>query len=332
MIQQREVHLVRRPIELPQKSDFALVTTELPQLEDGQILIKNLYFSVDPYMRGRMIDRKSYVPPYQLNQAMSGGSVGKIIQSQNPKFAVNEYVYGNGGWREYFISNGKELTKIMPELAPIHNFLSILGLTGFTAYIGLLEIGKLMEGETVFVSAAAGAVGSIVCQIAKIKRCKVFGSAGSDVKIKYLLEEIGIDGAFNYKINTDLSKEIRKLCPEGIDLYFDNVGGAFLDAAILNMKSFGRIAICGMISQYNKPKPDPLYNLIVTIQKRLTIRGFIVSDYNDRLMEFIGEMSKWYASGQIKQKETIIKGIEKSVEAFLGLFSGDNIGKMLVKL
>jgi len=332
MVENHEVHLVQRPIGMPKKSDFAIVKNTVPALQEGQILIKNRFFSVDPYMRGRMVDRKSYVPPYQLNEVMNGGCVGEIIDSKNKKFSVGETVYGFGGWREYYVSSGKGLTRIDPSLAPIHNFLSILGLTGFTAYLGLIEVGKLKEGDTVFVSAAAGAVGSIACQIAKVKGCKVYGSAGSDSKIKYLLDEVGIDGAFNYKTNPELRKEIRILCPEGIDVYFDNVGGELLDAILLNMKSFGQIVICGMISQYNKPKPDPLYNLIVSISKRLTIRGFIVSDYNDRLMEFIGEMSKWYGSGQIKQKETIIEGIENSIDAFLGLFSGDNIGKMIVKL
>jgi len=328
----REVHLIHRPVGLPSKDDFALIETDIPEPKDGEILVKNLYFSVDPYMRGRMVDRKSYVPPFQLNRPMSGGSVGKILKSFNKNFSEGDYVFGFNGWREYYISDGVGLMKIDPNLAPIQTYLSVLGMTGFTAYIGLFEIGKLKENETVFVSAAAGAVGSIVCQIAKIYGCKVIGSAGSDEKVQWLLNELGIDASFNYKNTSNLLVEIGKLCPNGIDLYFDNVGGEFLDAALFNMANFGRVVICGMISQYNKPKPDPLYNLILSIQKRLTIRGFLVSDYNDKLFEFLGKMSKWYTERKIQQEETIVDGIEHAIDAFLGLFSGNNLGKMLVKL
>ena len=328
----KEVHLIKRPVGIPKKDDFAVVVVEIPPLEDGQILIKNLYFSVDPYMRGRMIDRKSYVPPFQLNEVMNGGCVGEIIESNNKKFKVGEFVYGMGGWREYYISSGKSLMKIDPSLAPIRYFLSAIGMTGLTAYIGLTEIGKLKEGETVFISAAAGAVGSIACQIAKIKGCKVVGSAGSDEKIKYLLEEVGIDAAFNYKTTPNLRHEIKMLCPNGIDLYFENVGGEILDAVLSNMNSFGRVVLCGMISQYNKEKPDPIYNMILAVQKRLRIQGFIVSDHQEKMFEFFGEMGKWFSAGKIKQKETVIEGIENSIDAFIGLFRGENVGKMIVKL
>jgi NADPH-dependent curcumin reductase CurA len=328
----REIHLIKRSLGLPEKTDFGIVETPIPSIGDGQILVKNLYFSVDPYMRGRMYDRKSYVPPFQLNQPLSGGCVGKIIESNLENFAVGEFVLGFDGWREYFISNGKELTKIDSKLAPIQSYLSVLGLTGFTAYIGLFEISKLQENDTVFVSAAAGAVGSIVCQIAKIKGCRVVGSAGTDEKIQWLLNDLGIDAAFNYKTTSNLRSVVGTLCPKGINVYFDNVGGKMLDAALLHMRSNGRVVICGMISQYNKPRPDPIYNIIMAIQKRLTIRGFIVTDYNGKMKEFLTEMGKWYLEGKIKQKESVVEGIENSVDAFLGLFSGKNIGKMLVKL
>ncbi len=328
----RSVHLVNRPVGMPTKSDFALVETDLPPLKDGEILIKNHYISVDPYMRGRMYDRKSYVPPFELNQPMSGGNVGEILESNHPKFLPGQFISGMGGWREYFISNGSGLTVIDPKVAPIHNHLSLFGLTGLTAYIGLTEIAQFRKRDTVFVSAAAGAVGSIVCQIAKATGCKVIGSAGSDEKVQWLIENLGIDGAFNYKTVENMQSELAKLCPKGIGVYFDNVGGKTLDAALFNMKKKGRVVVCGMISQYNKAVPDPIYNLLFVNKMRLKIAGFIVSDHMGKTPEFLEQMSKWYAEGKIKQRETIIEGIENAADAFLGLFSGDNIGKMLVKL
>jgi NADPH-dependent curcumin reductase CurA len=328
----KEVFLINRPIGLPKKTDFGIYDTEISPTHEGEVLIENHYFSVDPYMRGRMDERKSYVSPFQLNKPMSGGSVGKIIESKNSKFEKGEFVYGSGAWRQFFKSDGDGLLKIDPNLAPISYYLSAFGMTGLTAYIGLTEIGNLKEKDTVFISAAAGAVGSIACQIAKIHGCRVVGSAGSDEKVKYLLNEVGIDEAINYKTVPNLKHEISMLCPRGVDLYFDNVGGDMLEAMLFNMKTSGRVVICGMISQYNKEKPDPIHNLILTIQKRLRIQGFIVSDHYDKLPEFIGKMARWYSEGKIKQKETIIEGIENSVDAFLGLFSGENIGKMIVKL
>jgi NADPH-dependent curcumin reductase CurA len=328
----KEVHLINRPVGIPIKADFGIYETEISPTHEGEVLIENYYFSVDPYMRGRMVDRKSYVPPFQLNKPMSGGSVGKIIESKHTKFEKGEFVYGNGAWRQFFKSDGDGLLKIDPNIAPISYYLSLFGMTGLTAYVGLTEIGKLNRKDTVFVSAAAGAVGSIACQIAKIHGCRVIGSAGSDEKVKFLLQDLGIDAAFNYKTTPNLHHEIKMLCPNGIDLYYDNVGGEILETILFNMNTFGRIIICGMISQYNKEKPDPIHNLILTIQKRLRIQGFIVSDHYDKLPVFIGKMAKWYAEGKIRQKETVVEGIEKSIDAFLGLFSGENIGKMIVKL
>ncbi|MBN2156050.1 MAG: NADP-dependent oxidoreductase [Candidatus Lokiarchaeota archaeon] len=331
-IKSREVHLISRPIGIPSKQNFTIAKNTISELQDGEVLVKNLYFSVDPYMRGRMADRKSYAAPFELNQPMDGGCVGEIIVSRSKKFKIGEFVYGFSGWREYFVSDGQELMKIDPTLVPLQSYLGALGLTGFTAYIGLFEIGKVLDGDTIYISAAAGAVGSMVCQIAKIKQCTVIGSAGSQKKVDWLLNKVGIDIAFNYKDVSNLRAELKKHCPNGIDLYFDNVGGEFLDAALFNMNKFGRIVICGMISQYNKSKPDPIYNLILTIQKRLSIKGFLVGDHMSKLPEFLTQMSKWYVNKQIIQEETITVGIENSVDAFLGLFSGENLGKMMVKL
>jgi NADPH-dependent curcumin reductase CurA len=331
-IKNREVHLISRPKGIPKKSNFAVVEANIPPLKKGQILIKNHYFSVDPYMRGRMNDGKSYIPPFQLNQPMSGGSVGEVIESKHPDFEKGQITTGFGGWREYFVSDGAGLRIVDTKLAPIRNYLSILGLTGLTAYIGLFEIAQLKENETVFVSAAAGAVGSIACQLAKLHGCTVIGSAGSDKKIRWLKEELGVDEAINYRSTDNMSAEIGKLCPEGIDVYFDNVGGTTLDAALVNTKAKGRVAICGMISQYNKEIPDPIYNLSLAISKRLKIEGFLVGDHNDKAKGFLNKIGRWLAERKIKQEETIIEGIKNSVNAFLGLFSGDNMGKMLVKL
>jgi NADPH-dependent curcumin reductase CurA len=328
----REIHLVSRPIGMPKNTDFALVETDIPPLKEGEILIKNHYISVDPYMRGRMYDRKSYVPPFELNQPMTGGNVGEILESTNPGFQEGEYVSGMGGWREYFISNGSGLTIIDPKAVPIHNYLSLFGMTGLTAYIGLIEIAQVRKRDTVFISAAAGAVGSIACQIAKEIGCKVIGSAGSDEKVKWLVEDLGIDAAFNYKKVENIQWDLANLAPKGIGVYFDNVGGKTLDAALANIKKKGRVAVCGMISQYNKAVPDPIYNLLFVNKMRLKIEGFIVSDHMGKTPEFIDQMSKWYAEGKIKQRETVVEGIENAVDAFLGLFSGENIGKMLVKL
>jgi len=280
-----------------------------------------------------MYDRKSYVPPFQLGKPLEGGSVGRVIESKNGAFNVGDYVLSMLGWREYFVSGGDGLTKIDPSLAPVQAYLGAVGMTGLTAYVGLLHIGKLKEGQTVFVSAAAGAVGSMVCQIAKLKGCYVVGSAGSDEKIAWLVEEAGIDAAFNYKTTEDVIAEVGRHFPKGIDVYFENVGGVHLEAAFEHMNPYGRIVMCGVISQYNavKPVPGPA-RLPYIISKKLTVKGFIVMDHFDKLEQFYKDMGKWLTEGKIKWKETIIDGIENAPEAFIGLFKGENIGKMIVKL
>jgi NADPH-dependent curcumin reductase CurA len=284
-------------------------------------------------MRGRMGERETYIAPYELGRPLDGGCVGQVIESKSEKFQVGNFVLGNKGWREYYVSDDQGLTLIDPEAAPIQNYLGVLGTPGFTAYVGLLDIGKPKEGDTVFVSTAAGAVGSLACQIAKIKGCRVVGSTGSDAKVEWLLEEAGIDAAFNYKETDNLFDEFQKKCPEGIDIYFDNVGGTHLEAAIDSMNNHGRVVFCGMISIYNATRPPRApRNLISAISKRLRLQGFIVSDHYDRLPQFLEDMGQWRKQGQIHWKETIVHGLENAPKAFLALFSGDSFGKMLVKL
>ncbi len=329
----REIRLARRPIGLPTESDFELAEVPVPEPGPGMVLVRNIYMSVDPYMRGRMIDRPSYVPPFQLGEPLSGGCVGQVVASRNAAFQVGDYVLGTQGWQEYFVSAGAELIKIDPGLAPIQAYLGALGMTGMTAYIGLLDIGQPKEGETVFVSAASGAVGAVVSQIAKIKGCRVVGSAGSKEKVSWLTNEAGLDAVLNYKEAEDLIAEVGRHCPRGIDIYFENVGGKHLEAALEHMNLCGRMVMCGMISQYNATRPQAgPRNLFYVTTKRLKIQGFIVSDHLDRRAQFLTDMSQWIRQGRIKWKETIAEGIETAPRAFIGLFGGENFGKMLVKI
>ena len=328
----REIRLKQRPVGVPKEGDFELVTVPLREPREGEVLVQNIFMSVDPYMRGRMSERESYIPPFPLGKALEGGCVGHVVRSVGGRFREGDLVLSMLGWREYYLSDGTGLIGIDPSLAPIQTYLGTLGMPGLTAYVGLLDLGQPQEGDTVFVSAASGAVGAIVCQIAKIKGCRVVGSAGSDAKVTWLLEEAGVDAAFNYKKFGDLSAAVAKHC-EGVDIYFDNVGGPHLVAALDQMKPCGRVVLCGMISQYNitRPPRGP-GNLILAIIKRLTLRGFIVTDHLHRQQDFLSDMSRWIAEGRIAWKETIVEGIGSAPRAFLGLFSGDNVGKMLVKL
>jgi len=335
----REIHLKQRPVGMPTENDFQLVKVTVPDLKDGEFLVRNVWMSVDPYMRGRMREIRSYISPFQIGKPLEGGCVGQIIKSNSDQFKVGDYVLGNLGWREYWISDGSrsEVTKIDSNNAPLQWYLGILGLTGLTAYVGLLKIAQLADNSnsTVFVSSAAGAVGSIACQIAKINGCRVIGSAGSQEKIKWLLDQARIDHAFNYKEvgENNISAELGKSCPDGIDIYFDNVGGKHLEAAIDNMKTFGRIVLCGMISQYNlSSTPTGPSNIFLAVPNRLKLQGFIVRDHYDMLNEFYDEISKWIGEGKMKWRETVIEGIENAPKAFLALFKGENIGKMLVKV
>ena len=328
-----EIHLKSRPIGLPSERDFELVTVSIPKPGEGEVLVRNLYMSVDPYMRGRMIEQPSYVQPFPLGQPLEGGCVGQVMQSEASTFNVGDYVLGRKGWREYYLAQATDLTKIDPNLAPLQAYLGILGMPGLTAYVGLLDIGQPQAGNTVFVSAAAGAVGSVVCQVAKLKGCRVVGSAGSAAKVQWLQDVAGIDAAFNYKEVDSLTTELGQHCPHGVDVYFENVGGAHLEAALEHMNIRGRIALCGMISQYNESTASSgPRNLRLAVRKRLTLTGFIVSDHVDRQPQFYADMGAWIADGKIKWEETIVDGIENAPKAFFGLFAGENMGKMLVRI
>ncbi len=329
----REIRLAHRPIGLPRESDFELAETSVPQPRKMEVLVQNIYMSVDPYMRGRMTDRPSYVPPFQLGEPLAGACVGQVVASRNDTFQAGEYVSGGLGWREYYVSDGTDLTKIDPRVAPIQTYLGVLGMPGMTAYVGLLDIGRPKAGETVFVSAASGAVGAVVCQAAKIKGCRVIGSVGSKEKAAWLMNEAGIDAAFNYKEAGDLVFEVGKHCPNGIDVYYENVGGKHLEAALEHMNPFGRVVVCGMISRYNATEPEPgPPNLFYVTTKRLKIQGFIVSDHVDKRPQFMADMSQWIKEGRIKWHETIVEGIENAPRAFIALFRGENFGKMLVRI
>ncbi|MFD8543922.1 NADP-dependent oxidoreductase [Streptomyces sp. NPDC059649] len=329
----REWHLVARPHGWPTPEDFALREAAVPELAEGQVLVRNQHFSVDPYMRGRMNDVKSYVPPFQLDEPMEGGAVGEVIASRADSLAVGDHVLHGLGWREYAVVDAKRTAKVDPSLAPLTAYLGVLGMPGLTAYAGLLEVASFKEGDAVFVSGAAGAVGSEVGQIAKLKGAsRVIGSAGSDEKVKLLVEEYGFDAAFNYK-NGNVTQQLKEAAPEGIDVYFDNVGGDHLEAAISALNVHGRVAICGMISMYNATEPSPApRNLAMVIGKRLRLQGLLVSDHSALQPRFVEEVSAWIRSGELKYGETKVAGIEHGVDAFLGLLRGENTGKMIVSL
>jgi hypothetical protein len=288
--------------------------------------------SVDPYMRGRMTEVKSYVPGFALGEPLNGGAIGQVVESNNGDFAVGSYVQSMMGWREAFVTNGEMITPVDPSLAPLSTYLGVLGMPGLTAYAGLNNICKPKEGETIFVSAASGAVGSVVCQLAKEKGCRVIGSAGSDEKCGWLVDEIGIDAAINYKKTDSVARELGAHLPKGLDMYFDNVGSEHLDAALFHMNDFARFALCGMISQYNMTEMPGIHNMIMCVARRATVQGFIVSDHFDQLGAFISEVAPMIKDGRVKYQETVLEGIENAPKAFLGLFSGANAGKMLVKV
>ncbi len=329
----KEVQLAARPEGEPKDSDFQIVEVPVASPGAGEFLVQNLWMSVDPYMRGRMMDRESYVPPFQIGATMDGGCIGKVIESNNENFGVGDYVNSMNGWREFYVTDGTMVNKIDPAMGPIEANLGTLGMPGMTAYAGLFKVGELKDGENVFVSAASGAVGAVVCQLAKAHGCYVVGSAGSDDKCKWLEEVAGIDKAINYKTCGDLDAAVRDAFPKGIDVYFENVGGAHLQAAINYMNPHGRAALCGMIEQYNdtEPRPGP-NNLIQIVGKSLKLEGFIVSNHLDIIPEFYAEMAKLISSGQMKTEQTVEDGIENAPKAFLNLFSGANFGKMLVKI
>ncbi|MGM0752002.1 MAG: NADP-dependent oxidoreductase [Bacillota bacterium] len=330
---QQQIQLVARPEGMPVKEDFNFKEIEVPKPSKGQVLVKTLYLSVDPYMRGRMSDAKSYVEPFQLNEALAGGAVGEVVESESGHFQKGDFVVGMLPWQEYSVADEKQVRSIDPNVAPISTHLSILGMTGLTAYFGLLDIGQPKEGETVVVSGAAGAVGSVVGQIAKIKGARVVGIAGSDEKVSYLTDTLGFDAGINYKTTDNIYAALKEACPNGIDVYFENVGGEIGDAALSLLNKHARVPVCGAISSYNKTDRD----LGPRVQTRLIkssalMKGFVVNDYNDRFKEGATELGQWLSKGKLQYEETITEGLENVTDAFLGLFQGKNIGKQLVKI
>ncbi|MBC8990468.1 NADP-dependent oxidoreductase [Micromonospora chalcea] len=328
----REIHLASRPQGWPTAENFRLVTTEVPTPGPGQVVVRNRFMSVDPYMRGRMNDVKSYVPPFALDAPLDGGAIGEVVAGEAGGVKPGDTVLHGLGWREYALVDAKGARKIDPDLAPVTAHLGVLGMTGLTAYAGLLDVAAMKPGETVFVSGAAGAVGSMVGQIAKLRGAgRVIGSAGSAAKVERLTA-LGFDAAFDYH-DGPVSKQLRAAAPDGVDVYFDNVGGDHLEAAIGAMNVHGRAAICGMIAQYNATEPPAApRNLALVIGKRLTLRGFLVSDHGHLREQFVQEVAGWLREGRLSYDETIVDGIEQAPEAFLGLLRGENLGKMLVRL
>jgi NADPH-dependent curcumin reductase CurA len=330
-ITSREIHLVSRPQGTPTADNFALVPIELEPLPDQQVLVRNLYLSVDPYMRGRMNDSKSYVPPFELNKALDGGAVGEVIASRTEAFKVGDVVTSNCGWREYFMAVPAALYRVNRYRQPASVYLGALGMTGMTAWAGL-NLAEAKAGEIIFISGAAGAVGSVAGQLAKLRGCQVIGAAGSAEKVRFLEEDCGFDRAFDYK-NGSIVEQLNQAAPDGIDVYFDNVGGAMLEAALSALRVRGRIIACGSISGYNdlQPQPGP-NNLFNMIGKRLTMKGMIVGDWLGHRVEFEQTIGEYFDAGKLKSQETVVVGIEQAVAAFIGLFEGKNTGKMLVKL
>lgn len=327
----REIRLASRPTGVPTASNFTLAETTLDPLQDGQVLVRNRFMSVDPYMRGRMNDRKSYVPPFEIGKVLNGGAVGEVMASRTSDFKVGDVVTSPYGWREAFIATPAELHGVDKAVEPLSVYLGILGMTGMTTWAGLTMV-EAKAGDVIYISGAAGAVGNVAGQLAKLRGCRVIGSAGSEEKVKKLLEECGFDAAFNYKTAPVLD-QLNLAAPDGIDVYFDNVGGESLEAALTALKVNGRIIACGGISGYNEetPKPGPS-NLFNMTTKRLTMKGMIVGDWLHRQSEFEKEAGAYYQTGKLKSLETVVVGMDQAPGAFIGLFEGKNVGKMVVKL
>lgn len=329
----RQILLVKRPIGIPDESCFKLVTSSIPTPANRQVLLRTRFLSVDPYMRGRMNDRKSYVPPFQLNEVLNGGIVAEVIESKSNNFVKEDYVVGNLGWQDYSVAGENEVRNINPEIAPVSTALGVLGMPGLTAYFGLLDIGKPKQDETVVVSGAAGAVGTVVGQIAKIHGCRVVGIAGSEKKTKYLIDELGFDFAINYRTASDLKKALKEACPDGVDIYYDNIGGDISDAVLSLINNNARIVLCGQISLYNEtqiPTGPRIQPSLLT--HSALMKGFIVRNYADRFDEGISQLALWLKEKKLKYAENIVEGLENTPKAFIGLFAGENLGKQIVKV
>ncbi|MET9068785.1 NADP-dependent oxidoreductase [Streptosporangium sandarakinum] len=330
----REIRLASRPSGWPTEDDFEMADAGPPDVRDGQVLVRNLFMSVDPYMRGRMNEGESYVPPFELGKALEGGAVGEVVDSRVAALAPGDLVLHGYGWREHAVLDAGQARRIdRLRGIPLSAYLGVLGMPGLTAYAGLLDIASFKEGDAVFVSGAAGAVGSLVGQIARLKGAsRVVGSAGSDEKVAYLIEELGFDDAFNYKKGR-VHDLLARAAPDGIDVYFDNVGGDHLEAAIGALRTYGRVAMCGAISVYNAPEPPPgPRNLFLAVGRRLTLRGFIASDHAGRMGDMLAEVAPWLAEGRITFQETVVDGLENAPRAFIDMLGGANVGKMIVRL
>jgi NADPH-dependent curcumin reductase CurA len=332
----RRFVLASRPVGLPTADNFRLETVPIPQPQEGQVLLQTRYLSLDPYMRGRMNAGKSYAARVELGDVMVGGTVSQVIASRNPAFAEGDLVTAYVGWQDYATSDGSDLMKVDPRITPSSYALGVLGMPGLTAYVGLLDIGEPKAGDTVVLAASTGAVGSVVGQIAKLKGCRVVGIAGAKEKCAYAVEDLGYDACISH-YDKDMAAQLAAACPDGIDVYFENVGGSSWEAVMPLLNNFARVPICGLISQYNQTElpagPDRMSQLqALILQRSLKMQGFIVSNYQSRIPAFVEDMSGWLAQGEIKYQEDVVDGLENTPDAFLGLFSGANFGKLVVKV
>lgn len=333
MTASREIHLIERPIGAPSYAHFKTVSVDVPAPGSGEVQVRNKWMAVDPAMRGRMSDAKSYVPPFELNAPMEGPAIGEVIASNDPGFKPGDIVWSRFGWREIFNAPAQALQKRDVSILPEQAYLGFAGTTGLTAYVGLFDCAGLKDGDVVFVSAASGGVGSTVCQMAKLKGHRVIGAAGGQRKVDYLLNDLKIDAAIDYKAEPNLTKALARVAPEGIDVYFDNVGGDHLQAALAVANKFARFALCGMISVYNATTPSVApRNLMQAVIKNIRMQGFIVMNYPHLEEQFLRDVTEWYKAGQINLAETVYDGIDHALDALFGLFSGENLGRMLVKL
>jgi NADPH-dependent curcumin reductase CurA len=327
----RQVRLRRHPVGMPRENDFEIVDAPVPSPREGEVLSRTLFLSLDPYMRGRISGVRSYAPGVAVGQVIVGGTVGEVVDSRHPGFVPGDVVVGASGWQAYGVSAGATLRKLDPQQAPISTALGVLGMPGLTAYVGLLDIGQPRSGETVVVSAASGAVGAVVGQIAKLKGCRVVGVAGSPEKCAYVVHELGFDACVNHQSDA-LAPTLKDACPQGIDVYFDNVGGATLAAVLTLINVKARIPLCGMISEYNATEPPAGPNLRPLLFNRALIKGFIISDHLDRMGDFLRDCTRWLQEGQLKYREDIVTGLEAAPSAFIGLLQGKNFGKLLVQV
>lgn len=329
----RTITLKNRPTGKPELTDFEFTTSEIPELKEGELLVSARYVSVDPYLRGRMRDVPSYVPPFELNKPIESGVVAEVLESKNSHFSKGDYVSGLLQWKETQTAKADGLIKVDSDKAPLSAYLGVLGMTGLTAYLGLTEIGKPKKGETLLVSGAAGAVGSVVGQVGKILGLRVVGIAGTDEKVEMLKSEFGFDEAINYKTTENMVEAIANSCPDGVDVYFDNVGGAISEAVLFNINKFSRTVNCGAISEYNNTElPKSISVQPFLIQKSSSMKGFVISDFADKHPEGLRQLTEWFNQGKLKYTETIKEGFENIPQAFLDLFDGKNKGKMIVKL